>query len=74
MGEMKNEYATLDTVSPEADLHIKGTIPRAGGKLEFWMFNPPYGKGAVKMRCGICKGDMSGFRHCPNCFPNTKEE
>jgi len=35
------EYATLDDIgSIEPDLHIKGTIPRTGGKLEFWMSIP----------------------------------
>ncbi len=34
------EYATLDTVEDDADLHIKGTIPRPGGKLEFWLSIP----------------------------------
>jgi hypothetical protein len=35
------EYATLDDIdSIEADPHIRGTIPRAGGKLEFWLTRP----------------------------------
>jgi len=39
MMEKKNEYATLDTIVPEANLHISGTIPRKNG-LEFWMSIP----------------------------------
>jgi hypothetical protein len=34
------EYATVDTINDEADIHIRGTIPRAGGKLEFWLTAP----------------------------------
>ena len=35
------EYATLDDIDEiEADPHISGTIPRAGGKLEFWLSAP----------------------------------
>ncbi len=30
------EYAEVDTILPEKDLHTKGTINRAG-KLEVWM-------------------------------------
>ena len=35
------EYATLDDIDEvEPDLHIKGTIPKAGGKLVFWLGIP----------------------------------
>jgi len=27
------EYATVDTINDEADIHIRGTIPRAGGEM-----------------------------------------
>jgi len=75
MMEKRNQYALMDDpiMDEPADLHVRGTIPRGNGKVEFWMFNPPYAKGAVRMRCGICKGDMSGFRHCPQCFPDKKD-
>ncbi len=34
------EYATLDTIEDDADPHIRGTIPRSGGRLEFWLNIP----------------------------------
>lgn len=34
------EYATMDTIEDDADPHISGTIPRASGKLEFWLSAP----------------------------------
>ena len=37
---MGTEYATIDTILPEKDLHVRGTIPRGGGRLEFWMTTP----------------------------------
>lgn len=33
------EYATMDTIEDDADLHIRGTIPRPG-RLEFWLTQP----------------------------------
>ena len=35
-----SEWATMDTVLPEADLHVRGTIPGPEGKLTFWMMQP----------------------------------
>mgnify|MGYP001591242766 FL=1 len=38
---MGTEYATLDDIDEiEPDLHVRGTIPRPGGKLEFWLAAP----------------------------------
>jgi len=37
---MPNYYATPENDTGEADLHIRGTIPRGGGKLEFWLSRP----------------------------------
>ena len=35
------EWATLDDIdSIEADTHIRGTIPRSGGRMEFWLTAP----------------------------------
>jgi len=34
-----NEWATIDTISPEKDLHIGGTIKR-GNSTEFWLTRP----------------------------------
>ncbi len=62
-----SQYASLDTVLPEKDLHVQGTTLREGGRLTFWLFNPP-GRPPVLLRCGICKGDMSGHDSCPSCF------
>ena len=39
-GQADNQYATMDTVLPDANLHVRGTIPRSGGRLEFWMTSP----------------------------------
>lgn len=40
--EKRNRYALMDdpVMGEPADLHVRGTIPRAGGKLEFWMSAP----------------------------------
>ena len=72
-GQGGNQYATLDTVLPEKDLHHQGTIPGPGGALTFWLYNPPMVKPGVQMRCGICKGDMSGFDSCPRCFGHREK-
>lgn len=42
MREKKNQYALMDdpVMDEPADTHIRGTIPRAGGKVEFWMSIP----------------------------------
>ena len=37
---MGNQWATMDTVLPEADSHIRGTIPRSSGRTEFWLTAP----------------------------------
>ena len=37
---MGNEWATIDTISPEKITHIKGTIEKVGGKLVFWLSQP----------------------------------
>jgi hypothetical protein len=38
-GESGVQYATMDTVLPDKDLHVNGTINR-GGNLEFWLTQP----------------------------------
>jgi len=68
-------WATFDEATgytEEKNLHIGGTIQRPNG-TEFWMFNPPYGK-PCRIRCGICKNPMDGYRHCPYCYPEKEEE
>ena len=38
---MSNYYATPENeLGYVPDLHIRGTIPRGGGKLEFWLSQP----------------------------------
>jgi len=38
---MPNEYATEENDLPYVpDLHVRGTIPRGGGRLEFWLSRP----------------------------------
>jgi len=37
---MGNEFATMDTVLPEKDLHVSGTVQGPGGKLTFWLTVP----------------------------------
>jgi len=38
---MATYYATPENDLPYVpDLHTRGTIPRAGGKLEFWLSRP----------------------------------
>ena len=39
-GQGGSHYATADTILPDSDLHVKGTIPRSGGRLEFWLTQP----------------------------------
>jgi hypothetical protein len=39
-GQGGAQYATADTILPDADLHVKGTMPRSGGRLEFWLSQP----------------------------------
>ncbi len=36
---MENRWATMDTVLPEKDLHISGTVLRPNG-LTFWLTAP----------------------------------
>ena len=38
-GRAGNQYATIDTVLPEKNLHVRGTINR-GGNFEIWMTTP----------------------------------
>lgn len=38
-GEGGSQWATMDTVLPDADLHTRGSINRAGN-LEFWVTSP----------------------------------
>lgn len=42
MREKRNQYALMDDpiMDEPADLHVRGTIPRGNGKLEFWMSAP----------------------------------
>ena len=61
------EYATMDTITGEKDLHVKGTLRKAG-KYSFHMFNPPTVR-ACRVRWGACKRGMDGFEHCPVCYP-----
>ena len=37
---MGNKWATMDTVLPERDEHVRGTIRGPGGKLTFWLSQP----------------------------------
>ena len=39
-GQGDSQYATMDTVLPDANLHVRGTIPRKGGRTEFWLTSP----------------------------------
>ena len=67
-----NEWATMDTVLPEKDLHVKGSIIKgADHKFVFWMFNPPT-ISPCRVRCGLCRRGMDGYGHCPNCFPTEE--
>lgn len=67
---MGNQWATMDTVLPEKMIRHNGTIPGQGGKITFWMFNPPYYEEKPVIRCGICKEIMPyEAKHCPNCYP-----
>jgi|TARA_R100001530_G_scaffold75540_1_gene53047 hypothetical protein len=68
-----NQWATMDTVLPEKDLHVQGTRLRGGGTMDFWMFNPPLVK-PCRVRCGMCKRGMDGYRSCPHCYPDKQEE
>jgi hypothetical protein len=70
------EWATMDTVEwGLKDLHVKGTRLRGGAGMDFWMFNPdvPQDGKACRIRCGICKQGMDGFKSCPDCFPWRQE-
>ncbi len=40
MREKKTEWATMDTVLSEKDLHVSGTKSGPGGKLIFWLTQP----------------------------------
>jgi len=64
-------YATKDNdpYDGERGLHIQGTRDR-GNKIDFWMFNPPISH--CRIRCGICKRCMNGYRHCPYCYPEKE--
>ena len=68
---MPNEWATMDTVLPEKDLHVKGTMRKPGGRYSFMMYNPeiPQDRDNCRVRCGMCKRPMDGCRSCPNCYP-----
>jgi hypothetical protein len=39
-GQGGSQYATMDTVLPEANSHVRGTFPGTGGALTFWMMQP----------------------------------
>lgn len=69
---MATEWATMDTISPERDLHVQGTRLRGDGGIDFWMFNPPAVK-VCRIRCGICKQGMDGYQSCPNCYPEREK-
>ena len=71
------EWATFDAATghtEEKDLHVRGTRLRQVG-TDFWMFNPdvPQDGKACRIRCGICKQGMDGFKSCPDCFPWRQE-
>jgi hypothetical protein len=38
-GQGGSQYATVDTILPDTDLHTKGTIRRRGN-IEFWLTSP----------------------------------
>ena len=42
MKPIGNQYAYMDDewAFPEPDPHIRGTIERSGGRLEFWLSRP----------------------------------
>ena len=52
--------------------HIDNTRDRGFKGIDFWMYCPEP-NGQFTSRCGICKEDISGKRHCPNCYPNKKD-
>ena len=64
---MRQEWATLenDLYSGERGLHIRGTRDR-GNKIDFWLFQAD--RTPCRIRCGICKQDMSDYNHCPRCI------
>ena len=37
---MENAWAEIKDIIPESDPHVRGTINREGGKLEFWLSAP----------------------------------
>ena len=39
-GQGGNQWATMDTVLPDRDLHVAGTVLGPGGKLTFWLTAP----------------------------------
>jgi len=70
-----NQYATMDSVEwGNKDLHVKGTMRRSDDSYSFYMFNPETLKPVRLVRCGMCKNDMTGFKSCPNCYPNRVED
>lgn len=73
---MGTEWATIDTVLPEKDLHVKGTMRKGGDKFAFMMFNPeiPQDRDKCQVRCGMCHQPMDGFKSCPTCYPWRQEE
>ena len=60
-----------DLYAGEKGLHISGTRDR-GRALDFWMFNPPVAGNAYRIRGGICKRPMDGYRRCPYCYPEKE--
>jgi len=70
-----HQWATMDTITGEKDLHVKGTM-RKSKKGEpvyaFHMFNPdiPQDRDQCRVRCGMCRHPMDGFKSCPNCYPD----
>jgi len=66
-GQGGNRWATMDTVLPDKVVHVQGTSHGPGGSVTFWMFNPQ--RKRCRIRCGICRRGMDGYRHCPYCYP-----
>jgi hypothetical protein len=79
-GQVGAQYATMDTVLPDRNIHHNGTSTHGTqGAVTFWMYNPPYAhpRGVVPkngVRCGICKSNMTGYDHCPGCFRHRLAE
>lgn len=39
-GQGGNQWATMESVLPDKDLHVSGTVPGPGGRTTFWLTTP----------------------------------